>query len=76
MHFLLAALDGATDRLLKGLYEEQRMDKGKEIELKVEQIKDALLKLGIIGLCMPQLIEIRTNEDGTIDFPMRVRFEV
>lgn len=51
-------------------------NKAKVIEFKMEQIKDALLKLGVIGICMPQVVEVHTNKDGFIDIPIKVRAAV
>lgn len=52
------------------------MEKAKTIEMTMEQIKDALLKIGAIGVGMPQMVEVRTNEDGYIDIPIKARFAV
>lgn len=52
------------------------MEKAKVIELKMEQIKDALLKLGVIGVGMSPMVEVMTNENGFIDIFMKVRVSV
>lgn len=50
--------------------------KSESIDYKLNQIIDALIKLGCVGVGSPQVVEIRTDEDGYIDIPLKVRVAV
>ena len=50
--------------------------KAERIGKKLNEIIEALLSLGAVGVCSPTMLEIETDKDGFIDIPLKVRVSV
>ena len=79
MHFICEIFpEGVHWSAPEGIFrgEENMSTKSESIDYKLNQIIDALIKLGCVGVGSPQVVEIRTDEDGYIDIPLKVRVAV